>query len=63
MDSLPAAALGHFVMKVANLGASYEFYSDLGLRKLGYSPMLQSSNCVGEHTSCCFRRMTKPPSS
>ena len=29
MDSLPAAALGHFVMKVANLGASYQFYADL----------------------------------
>jgi catechol 2,3-dioxygenase-like lactoylglutathione lyase family enzyme len=38
MDSLPAAALGHFVMKVASLGASYQFYADLGLRKIGIFP-------------------------
>ena len=38
MDSLPAAALGHFVMKVANLGASYQFYADLGLRQVGIFP-------------------------
>jgi catechol 2,3-dioxygenase-like lactoylglutathione lyase family enzyme len=38
MDSLPAAALGHFVMKVANLGASYQFYADLGLRQIGIFP-------------------------
>ena len=35
MDNLPAAALGHFVMKVANLAASYQFYADLGLRQVG----------------------------
>jgi catechol 2,3-dioxygenase-like lactoylglutathione lyase family enzyme len=38
MDSLPAAAVGHFVMKVANLGASYQFYADLGLRQVGKFP-------------------------
>ena len=38
MDSLPAAALGHFVMKVANLGVSYQFYGDLGLRQIGIFP-------------------------
>jgi catechol 2,3-dioxygenase-like lactoylglutathione lyase family enzyme len=38
MDRLPAAALGHFVMKVANLGASYQFYADLGLRQVGIFP-------------------------
>jgi catechol 2,3-dioxygenase-like lactoylglutathione lyase family enzyme len=38
MDSLPAAALGHFVMKVANLGVSYKFYADLGLRPIGIFP-------------------------
>jgi catechol 2,3-dioxygenase-like lactoylglutathione lyase family enzyme len=38
MDSLPAAALGHFVMKVANLGVSYQFYADLGLRQIGVFP-------------------------
>jgi catechol 2,3-dioxygenase-like lactoylglutathione lyase family enzyme len=38
MDNLPAAALGHFVMKVANLDASYQFYADLGLRQMGMFP-------------------------
>ena len=38
MDSLPAAALGHFIMKVADLGASYQFYADLGLRQSGIFP-------------------------
>ena len=38
MDSLPAAALGHFVMKVANLGVSYRFYAALGLRPIGIFP-------------------------
>ena len=38
MDSLPAAALGHFVMKVANLAASYQFYAGLGLRQIGIFP-------------------------
>jgi catechol 2,3-dioxygenase-like lactoylglutathione lyase family enzyme len=38
MDNLPAAALGHFVMKVANLAASYQFYADLGLRQVGMFP-------------------------
>ena len=38
MDNLPAAALGHFVMKVGNLGASYQFYADLGLRQIGVFP-------------------------
>src|SRR5579862_775015 len=39
-DSLPAAALGHFVMKVQNIEASYQFYSDLGLRALDTFPGL-----------------------
>jgi catechol 2,3-dioxygenase-like lactoylglutathione lyase family enzyme len=38
MDSLPAAALGHFVMKVANLDVSYQFYVDLGLRQIWIFP-------------------------
>jgi hypothetical protein len=38
MDSLPAAALGHFVMKVANLGVSYQLYADFGLRQIGIFP-------------------------
>src|SRR5579863_2795522 len=31
-DLLPDAAVAHFVMKVQNIEASYQFYSGLGLR-------------------------------
>lgn len=37
-DILPAAALGHFVMKVQNVEASYDFYTSLGLRAFGTFP-------------------------
>jgi catechol 2,3-dioxygenase-like lactoylglutathione lyase family enzyme len=33
--NLPAAAFGHFVMKVNDVGASYEFYTKFGLRPIG----------------------------
>ncbi|MDK4701281.1 VOC family protein [Rhizobium sp. CNPSo 4062] len=39
-NHLPAAALGHFVMKVENIGASYQFYIGLGLRPFGTFPGL-----------------------
>ena len=39
-DSLPVAALAHFVMKVRNIEATYRFYSDLGLRALDTFPGL-----------------------
>jgi len=35
---LPAAALGHFVMKVQDVETSYEFYASLGLRPFGTYP-------------------------
>jgi catechol-2,3-dioxygenase len=37
-DSLPAAALGHFVMKVQDAAASSSFYVGLGLRAFGTFP-------------------------
>ena len=37
-NPLPAAALGHFVMKVENVQASYEFYAGLGLRAIDTFP-------------------------
>jgi catechol-2,3-dioxygenase len=37
-DFLPGAALGHFVMKVQNTEASYQFYSGLGLRAFDTFP-------------------------
>ena len=37
-NSLPAAAFGHFIMKVSDIGTSYKFYSDMGLRPCGVFP-------------------------
>lgn len=37
-DLLPAASLAHFVMKVANIEASYQFYIGLGLRAFDTFP-------------------------
>jgi len=39
-DSLPVAALAHFVMKVRNIEVTYRFYSGLGLRALDTFPGL-----------------------
>ena len=38
--TLPAAALGHFVMKVNDISISYQFYTKLGLRPFGIFPDL-----------------------
>src|SRR5579863_1605564 len=37
-DLLPAVTLGHFVMKVQDVEASYRFYIGLGLRAFGTFP-------------------------
>jgi hypothetical protein len=37
-NNLPAAALGHFVMKVNDINISYQFYTKLGLRPFGIFP-------------------------
>ena len=37
-DLLPAVTLGHFVMKVQDVAASYSFYIGLGLRAFGTFP-------------------------
>jgi catechol 2,3-dioxygenase-like lactoylglutathione lyase family enzyme len=39
-SNLPAAALGHFVMKVNDIDTSYRFYTKLGLRPFGIFPDL-----------------------
>ena len=39
-NDLPAAAFGHFVMKVDNIDTSYQFYTKLGLRPFGIFPDL-----------------------
>jgi hypothetical protein len=39
-NNLPAAAFGHFIMKVNDIDISYQFYTKLGLRPFGISPDL-----------------------
>ena len=39
-NNLPAASLGHFVMKVNDIDTSYQFYTKLGLRPFGIFPDL-----------------------
>jgi catechol 2,3-dioxygenase-like lactoylglutathione lyase family enzyme len=39
-NNLPAAAFGHFVMKVNDIEISYQFYTKLGLRPFGMFPDL-----------------------
>jgi len=39
-NNLPAAALGHFIMKVDDIDRSYQFYAKLGLRPFGIFPDL-----------------------
>jgi catechol 2,3-dioxygenase-like lactoylglutathione lyase family enzyme len=39
-NNLPAAAFGHFVMKVNDINISYQFYTKLGLRPFGIFPDL-----------------------
>jgi len=36
-NNLPAAAFGHFVMKVNDIDISYQFYTKLGLRPVEIS--------------------------
>jgi catechol 2,3-dioxygenase-like lactoylglutathione lyase family enzyme len=38
--TLPAAAFGHFVLKVDDISISYQFYTKLGLRPFGMYPDL-----------------------
>jgi catechol 2,3-dioxygenase-like lactoylglutathione lyase family enzyme len=37
-NGLPAAAFGHFVMKVNDVNISYQFYTKFGLRPIGIFP-------------------------
>jgi catechol 2,3-dioxygenase-like lactoylglutathione lyase family enzyme len=39
-NTLPAAAFGHFIMRVGDVSISYKFYSDMGLRPCGVFPDL-----------------------
>jgi catechol 2,3-dioxygenase-like lactoylglutathione lyase family enzyme len=37
-NDVPAAALGHFIMRVNDIDTSYQFYTKLGLRPVGVFP-------------------------
>ena len=39
-NNLPAAAFGHFILKVNDIDISYQFYAKLGLRPVGRFPDL-----------------------
>jgi catechol 2,3-dioxygenase-like lactoylglutathione lyase family enzyme len=39
-SNLPAAAFGHFILKVNDIDISYQFYAKLGLRPVGRFPDL-----------------------
>jgi len=39
-SNLPAAAFAHFILKVNDVDASYQFYTKLGLRSCGIFPDL-----------------------
>ncbi|AJP56418.1 glyoxalase [Pandoraea vervacti] len=53
---LPALALGHFVMKVRDIDASYDFYTELGLRAFGAFPGMAIVEMRGGTHLLLFRK-------
>jgi catechol-2,3-dioxygenase len=62
-NDLPAAALGHFVMKVNDISVSYQFYSKLGLRPFGIFPDLAIIELRGGTHILLFSKHDELPSS
>jgi catechol 2,3-dioxygenase-like lactoylglutathione lyase family enzyme len=62
-NSLPAAAFGHFVMKVNNINSSYQFYTKLGLRPFGIFPDLAIIELRGGTHILLFNKNDELPSS
>jgi catechol 2,3-dioxygenase-like lactoylglutathione lyase family enzyme len=62
-NSLPAAAFGHFVMKVNDIGTSYQFYTKLGLRPFGIFPDLAIIELRGGTHILLFSKNDELPSS
>ena len=56
-NNLPAAAFGHFIMKVSDINISYQFYTDMGLRPREIFPDLAISNCEADRISYCLVKM------
>jgi catechol 2,3-dioxygenase-like lactoylglutathione lyase family enzyme len=62
-NGLPAAALGHFVMKVNDIDISYQFYTKLGLRPFGIFPDLAIIELGGGTHILLFSKHDELPSS
>ena len=62
MDTnLPAAAFGHFIMKVGDINISYQFYTDMGLRPRGIFPDLAIIELRGGSHILFFNKNGKLP--
>ena len=61
--TLPAAAFGHFVMKVDDISISYQFYTELGLRPFGMYPDLAIIELRGGTHILLFNKNDELPSS
>ena len=57
----PAAAFGHFVMKVNDIDVSYQFYTKLGLRPFGIFPDLAIIELKGGTHILLFRKHDELP--
>jgi catechol 2,3-dioxygenase-like lactoylglutathione lyase family enzyme len=60
-ENLPAAALGHFVMKVNDIDTTYQFYTKLGLRPIGIYPDLAIIELRGGTHILIFSRNEELP--
>jgi catechol 2,3-dioxygenase-like lactoylglutathione lyase family enzyme len=60
-NNLPAAAFGHFVMKVADINNSYQFYTKMGLRPVGIFPDLAVIELRGGTHILLFNENDKLP--
>ena len=62
-NNLPAAAFGHFVLKVDDIDISYQFYAKLGLRPFGRFPDLAIIELRGGTHILLFSKHDELPSS
>ena len=62
-DHLPAAAFGHFIMRVNDIDTSYQFYTKLGLRPFGIFPDLAIIELRGGTHILLFNKNDELPSS
>ena len=62
-SNLPAAAFGHFILKVNDIDASYQFYTKLGLRPFGKFPDLAIIELRGGTNILLFCKNDELPSS